>query len=254
MALKNQTAPLSYGAVGEVVREIAKRTRRMGCLRSKIVSTPEELKKFILDGLRYGGQRYTHCSSEGKWNFGAKAQQFQEVYYNKNRVLFLRNPTSLSYTTLDNGTQVLHNSKAPAVVWGDGEENEYYIYGVAVAEKVITMPHTITALQVLRFQNAEGRRCMLEAMGIQAFINDPHFTVLDQRKNYIEDTHEYLLRWSRNEGNRWFDRHCLLCTCPTRRAFVMLVTSECRTCQEAQNELWSGNPRSNVSSRIIGRT
>lgn len=253
MAIKNQIAPLSYGAVGEVVREIAKRTRRMGCLQPKIFSTPKELQQFLTNSLRQS-KTWGRWVYVDQWDFGAKAQQFQCIYYNKNYVLFLRNPTSLSYTTLDNGTQVLHNSKAPAIVWGDGEQNEYRIYGVEVDEKVITMPHTITALQVLRFQNAEGRRCMLEAMGIQAFINDPHFTVLDQRKNYIEDTHEYLLRWSRGEGDRWLDTHCLLCTCPTRRAFVMLVTPECRTCQEAQNELWSGSPHSNVSSRIIGRT
>ena len=76
----------------------------------------------------------------------------------------------------------LHNTKGSAVEWEDGYKN-YFYHGARIDGWIIETPEKISAEIVLKEENAEVRRCMMEVMGYQKFINQANPKILDTDKD-----------------------------------------------------------------------
>ena len=76
----------------------------------------------------------------------------------------------------------MHNSTGPAVEWADGYKN-YAYHGVRVPEWVIENPEKINSELVLKEQNTEVRRCMIERMGYAKLMLQANPKILDIDKD-----------------------------------------------------------------------
>lgn len=82
-------------------------------------------------------------------------------------VLFLV-PIPRTLKTDDNN--LLHSATGPAIEWLD--MSTYHWHGVAVQERIITAPETITVEQIQSTGNVELRRVLMERMGYDRYIQE----------------------------------------------------------------------------------
>ncbi len=76
--------------------------------------------------------------------------------------------------------QRLHNATGPAMMWqGDGARFWFW-RGVAVPQKVIDAPHTITLDEISNEKNAEVRRVMIERYGQEKYLLDAGAAAVQQ--------------------------------------------------------------------------
>jgi len=76
--------------------------------------------------------------------------------------------------------QRLHNATGPAMMWqGDGARFWFW-RGVAVPQKVIDAPHTITLEEISNERNAEVRRVMIDRYGQEKFLMDAGAAVVSR--------------------------------------------------------------------------
>ena len=103
-------------------------------------------------------------------------------------------------------------------------------------------PETQTIEQIHGDDNEEVRRLRIERFGVLRYIEESQATVLDSRRNDIENTYEILVQT--NAGLR------LATHCPsTGRRYFLAVTDDVKKCEAAQKSIWGGQ-----EINIIGRT
>jgi len=136
----------------------------------------------------------------------------------------------------------LHCETGPALSYRDG----WYIWaigGVRVDEQIIMHPKTQTVEQIRGEQNAEIKRIRIERFGWDQYLTTTKAKVIDRRRNDVECTKEALMHVD--------DMTVLVCHCPsTARVYTMEVDPAVKTCEQAQNYLWSG---SRLATRIVKR-
>jgi hypothetical protein len=133
----------------------------------------------------------------------------------------------------------LHNPDGPAVRFRDGW-SVWSIDGILVDEQIVLHPETQTIDQIRGEQNAEVKRIRIERLGWQRYLARVDATVVDSRRNEIEQTDEHLVRTADGEV-------VLICACPsTGRVYALEVPPATATCAAAQIWLSGG-----LSARII---
>jgi hypothetical protein len=127
----------------------------------------------------------------------------------------------------------LHSDVGPVIKYGD-EFKIWSLHGVQVDEQIVMQPETQSIEQINTEQNAEIKRIRIERYGWEKYLVDTDAKVVDTRRNDIEGTKEALMHVE--------DIRVLICHCPsTGRVYAMEVPPTTKTCQEAQEYLWSGS-------------
>jgi len=72
----------------------------------------------------------------------------------------------------------LHNLRGPAVAWSDGYEN-YFIHNMSINSEWIKKPETLSLDVILKEQNVELRRAMVEIVGMKRFLSEGRAVVVD---------------------------------------------------------------------------
>jgi hypothetical protein len=67
------------------------------------------------------------------------------------------------------GSNRLHSADGPAIRWSDGYSN-YSWHGVTIPAKLVDAPDEITKEDLIQEDNAEVRRCYMEALGAERFF------------------------------------------------------------------------------------
>ena len=105
-------------------------------------------------------------------------------------------------------------------------------------------PRTQTVEQIRAEQNAEIKRIRIERFGWDQYLTATQAKVIDRRRNDVECTKEALMHVD--------DMTVLVCHCTsTGRVYSLEVDPAVKTCEQAQNFLWSG---SRLASRVVKRT
>ena len=131
----------------------------------------------------------------------------------------------------------LHCETGPALSYRDGW-CIWAIGGVRVDEQIVMQPRTQTVEQIRAEQNAEIKRIRIERFGWEQYLTTTKAKVIDRRRNDVECTKEALMHVD--------DMTVLGCHCTsTGRVYSLEVDSAAKTCEQAQNFLWSG-------SRLVG--
>lgn len=76
----------------------------------------------------------------------------------------------------------LHNPRGPAVDWADNF-TVWFVHGVAVERRWVEQPETITYQEVIKQENVEVRRTMVDLMGLGRFVEQAKAKVLDQDRD-----------------------------------------------------------------------
>lgn len=135
----------------------------------------------------------------------------------------------------------LHNDAGPAIRWAD-DFSIWSIDGLRVDEQIVMRPQTQTIDQINSESNNDIKAIRINRFGIPRYLEETGATVLDQRTNDIEGTHEALLKSADNNVYLWP-------TCPSGKLCPpLLVESSITTCAEAQEWL-AGNKPFNVVAR-----
>jgi hypothetical protein len=101
--------------------------------------------------------------------------------------------------------------------------------GIAVEQRHVFAPETITAAEVLRERNAERRRVILERMGYDAFLEQAHAEVLDSDRD--AGGPRRLMRVALEDDEPLV---CLAVCCPsTGRQYMLRVPPAMRTARQA---------------------
>lgn len=136
----------------------------------------------------------------------------------------------------------LHNSTGPAIAYRSGYK-QYFIHGVWVPEKVVADPESITLEEIKNEENAEVKRLMREAYGVNRWLADvnaevvhvdtvPVDSVLPNSSKVIKRA---LMR-DKEEGTMWL----VGSDGSTDRVYTMQVPNDVRTCAEAHAALSGG--------------
>lgn len=157
------------------------------------------------------------------------------MLFNTETVYVSRNPVEIH----KNDANQLSNEDGMSCKFPDGW-GIYTINGVSVNEQIVMKPETQTIKQIRDEQNEEVKRIRIERYGWDSYLTEIGAEKVDERKNDIEGTLEFLFRAED-------DMMALMCICPsTRKEFVLEVPPDTKTCQEAQAWLSGG-----LSNRII---
>jgi hypothetical protein len=117
-----------------------------------------------------------------------------------------------------------HNTQGPAVEYRDGWKL-YAWKGIMVPEQIIEQPETITAKGILKENNTEIRRAMVDIIGIEKFIVDSKGKTLDEQGEYELLEVPYL------DGGQMI---ALKMRCPTTSAiYVHTVHPNCTNVEQA---------------------
>lgn len=120
----------------------------------------------------------------------------------------------------------LHCETGPAVAFRD-DWKHYSIRGVTVNEQIVMRPDTQTLEQIGKEQNAEVKRIRIERFGWKRYLREVNATVVHQRRNDVDMTHECLMRCD--------GMTVLVGACPsTGRVYAMEVDPNLETCEHAQ--------------------
>ena len=157
------------------------------------------------------------------------------VLFDENVVYVSRRPVEVHLN--DDGQ--LSNENGMACRFAD-DWGVWVINNVTLDEQIIMRPETQTVEQIRNENNEEVKRIRIERYGWRRYLEEINATLVDERRNDIEGTKEFLFQADD-------DMRALLCMCPsTGKEFVLEVPPEVKTCREAQSWLSSG-----LSDRII---
>ncbi len=132
----------------------------------------------------------------------------------------------------------LHCADGPAVSYPDGF-SIWAWHGVRVSQDIIEKPDTITMERILKEENSEVRRVMIERRGFEWFFAQAQSKLLDSAVQRVLPPHDNGQTWvnelheikSVNDGEPIV---LLRLVCPsTLRQYVERVHPECRTVREA---------------------
>jgi hypothetical protein len=121
-----------------------------------------------------------------------------------------------------------HCEDGPSHQWRDGW-SLYHIHGVAIDERIVMHPETITIDEINKEENAEKRRIMIDRYGVQRFLTDTKATLLHcdvshgLPRGLVEDCHRN--RWLYGSDNS------------TGRVYTMPVPQDVTTCREAHEAI-----------------
>ena len=145
--------------------------------------------------------------------------------------------------------QRLHCEDGPAMELHDEhseleeECNMWFINGVEVTKQIVMSPETQTIGDIAGEINEEIKRIRIDRYGWSRFLEEIDSIMIDENKNDIEGTKEYL--FTADLGNTTIK--AMLCICPsTGKEFVLEIDPSVETCEEAQSWLSNG-----LSKRII---
>lgn len=126
----------------------------------------------------------------------------------------------------------LHGEDEAAMVWEDGTAL-YFHHGVAVPEKLVLSPDTITREDVMHEQNAEVRRCYQEILGSYRFGNLLGLVLLDADKDrFGNDLKLYKTEFRDKLAGDFI--YFAQVVCPsTQRQYFLCVPPKLRTAKEA---------------------
>jgi len=176
-------------------------------------------------------------------SFSAWVKNCPYILFNEEIVFVSKKPVSLHLN--DDGQ--LHNEEGKACEFRDGW-GIYSINGVAVDEQIVMSPETQTVEQIREEQNEEVKRIRIERYGWSKYMNAIDAKLIDERRNDIEGTLEFLFKG--NDGNN--DLGLLLTQCPSHggipvdgkegryKVFQLEVDPEAKTCEEAQASISCG--------------
>lgn len=157
------------------------------------------------------------------------------VLFDENTVYVSRKPAEIHF----NDNDQLHNESGMSCEFADGW-GIYSINGVAVDEQIVMRPETQTIQQIRDEQNEEVKRIRIERRGWDTYLAEIGAELVDERRNDIEGTREYLFK--ADDGMM-----ALMCICPsTGKEFILETPPSTKTCREAQAWLSNG-----LSERII---
>ena len=126
---------------------------------------------------------------------------------------------------------VLHCDNGPSVQFSDGW-SIWSLNGVRVNEQIVMDPQSQSIEEIRGESNEEVKRIRIERFGWQRYLDAVGATVIESRRNDIEQTTEALM-----SGD---DMRVLICACPsTARVYGMEVPTEIETCEQAQS--WMRN-------------
>ena len=140
----------------------------------------------------------------------------------------------------------LHNESGMSVKYRDGW-GLWSINGVSVDEQIVMSPETQTINQITSEGNEDIKRVRIERYGWQRFMAESDATVIDSRRNEIENTKEMLVECG---GMR-----ALVCHCPsTGRVYFLERPSDITTCEQAEAWGRSNDETRYKKTRRIGAT
>lgn len=161
------------------------------------------------------------------------------IRFNEDEVLISQYPMILKLDSRER----LHCEDGPALMYEDGL-GLYSINGVIVDEQIVLRPETQTIEQIQKETNEEVRIHRLERFGYEKYLEAIDATLLDENRNDIEGTLEFLFEGIKSESEKLV---VLLTNCPsTLKKFALEVPNTIKTCADAQYWLSSG-----LSKRII---
>ena len=159
--------------------------------------------------------------------WGEVVQSANWFWVFENYVFVSDRPKSLSFDE----RHVLHCETGPAYEYRDGW-NAFYWHGVKVTEQIIMRPHEITVDMILKEDNQEVRRVMMERMGMRRFLIEAKPEILD------EDEHK--VNWNRALFKVKEDVFLYVADPSTARTYAIQVDGGCKTCEEADSWMWHG--------------
>jgi hypothetical protein len=122
----------------------------------------------------------------------------------------------------------IHCDNGPALKNINGEY-EYYYENVKVSEKIILHPKLITISDILNEKNQSVRNVMIERYGLEKFLNDLKYEIIDSCSN--EDGESQLLKVKLNEIEPMM---LVKVICPsTKRYYFLRVPPDMKTVKEA---------------------
>jgi hypothetical protein len=139
---------------------------------------------------------------------------------------------------------VLHNDNGPSVKLRDGF-SVWTIEGVQVDEQIVMRPETQTVQQISAENNEEVKRIRIERYGRLKYINEIGGKSIESRVNDVDGTTEELFVLP--DGSRFLSCQCR----STGRKYVVGVSRDVNTCQQAQS--WMANGSSlPIKRNVIG--
>lgn len=122
----------------------------------------------------------------------------------------------------------IHCINGPALKNISGEY-EYYYENVRVSEKIILQPELITISDILNEKNQSVRNVMIERYGLEKFLNDLKYEIIDSCSN--EDGENQLLKVNLNEREPMMYVKVI---CPsTKKYYFLRVPPNMKTVKEA---------------------
>jgi len=100
-----------------------------------------------------------------QWRSLTEAGMFQSIQFNTHCIC-----CEMPIEIHRNNEFLLHNPEGMAIKWKDGY-GLYFWRGVAVEEKIIMHPESITKEEILQVDNAEVRRCHREILGANRYYD-----------------------------------------------------------------------------------
>lgn len=138
-------------------------------------------------------------------------------------------------------TRGLHKEDGPAAVFGDG----YRIYaasGIAVTERIIMHPETITIDEIMATGNAEYRRILILKMGPGEYLKKSGAVLVDMDSLTLVGSAPRALMKDKF-GQKWL----VGTDGSTARVYTMPVAPDVDTCREAHDSI-SGFPETRIIS------
>lgn len=136
-------------------------------------------------------------------------------------------------------TRGLNREDGPAAVFGDGYRI-YAVSGIAVAERVIMHPETITIDEIMATDNAEYRRVLILKMGPGEYLKKSGAVLVDMDSLTLTGSAPRALMKDRF-GQKWL----VGSDGSTQRVYTMPVAQDAETCREAHDSI-SGFPETRI--------
>jgi hypothetical protein len=134
----------------------------------------------------------------------------------------------------------LHNENGPAITFRRGTECDVYaINGVVVPREVVMEPESITLSQILKEENAEIKRIMMDVYGMGKYLEGIKAKVIDVDTTFTHRKGEGTMSRAlmQDDENR---RYLVSTDGSTARCYWMQVPNHVKTCVEADQSLSGG--------------
>ena len=130
----------------------------------------------------------------------------------------------------------LHSADGPAIKWADGYAN-YCWHGVTIPAKLVDAPDEITKEDLIQEDNAEVRRCYMEALGTERFFELLDVEMVDMaalgEPGYISDYCLYRTREEDTVAGEYINFLQMECH-STGRKYVLCVPADITTAAYAR--------------------